>query len=613
MIRRPTCAGGRLLIAAVLWMPLAIGCATFRKEQRAERSGSRSSDLARAEALLEEGRYAEAMIACVDIGRRGDPYAPELVALQNRIMQRLAERREAAARERARMAPGRMALEIEERHGLPLTYGTQRAIRGEKGSLRGTPSAMEEVLRKKVTVHLDNVSLDDFILAIGASEDVNIVADNMDSGKTMTIRAEDVPLGELLDYIARNLGVAFYVGENIIWATPRDQGLPTTPMETRVYRLRKGLSSRETEAGARIPLIETIERFVLQPQGAQLLFNPKAHALVARNTRENLAKIEEIIEALDVAPPQILIEARFISAAFHDLRELGVDWILNSPIVVSEKKVLRNGVPVDAPYTQIDASRPDAIVGFSPFPNQAQGLNLSYQGILTDPMFQAVLHALETSGKARTLSVPKVTVINNESAVIRVGEDFRYFEEYDVQSVPSTTDAGQTVYRTTLVPVGTPTLQELGIQLQVTPSVGADLSDIVLKIVPEISSFVRWEIYEVALERGGGAQDGRTNVTGVVKLPIFSRSRIETEVVVQSGETVVMGGLITSTDQKRWEGVPILSSIPLLGRLFRHDTVQEQKNNLLIFVTAHLLSQRGEMLVPLPDITESPQSPSPTP
>jgi type IV pilus assembly protein PilQ len=86
---------------------------------------------------------------------------------------------------------------------------------------------------------------------------------------------------------------------------------------------------------------------------------------------------------------------------------------------------------------------------------------------------------------------------------------------------------------------------------------------------------------------------------GMIKLPIFARSTVETEVVVRSGETVVMGGLVTSLKSKDKAGVPILSKIPLIGRLFRHDVTKEETQNLLIFVTATLISDTGEELIPL--------------
>lgn len=590
------------ILLLVLILGLA-GCVSSGLPPDAGTEAVVSPLLARAEALFRQENYTEAMIECINLARK-DPLMPGLPELQNRIVTKLAEKRAKAATLRAEPTHRRMKVDIDKRKAIPDTYGILRAIRGETEPMLQAPTPMELVLQKKVTVHLDSVNLDDFIMAIGASENVNIIADSLDTTSTMTIHAEDVPLSEILDYVSRNLGVAFYIGENIVWATPRDEEQSGIPMNTRMYRLRKGISSEELEAGEEgINIVEAIQRFIPEIEGSDLLFDKKAHVLIVKNTMENLAKVERIIENLDVCPPQVLIEARFISTAVSDLRELGIDWILNSPIAVTRKRVLRNGVEIKATKTRIDPTSPETIIGFSPFPGLAQGLNLSYQGLLTDPMFRAVLHALETSGKSRTLSVPKITTVNNRPASIRIGEDFRYFEEYDIQSVPSDISSeGRTIYSTVLVPVGTPSIEELGIELNVTPSVGADMSTITLSMVPEISEFVRYEHYEVGSRRGyGDTTQATTNgaATSLVKLPIFRRSKIETEVIVQSGETVVMGGLISSSESKKTDGVPFLSSIPLIGRLFRHDGVEEVEQNLLIFVTATILSERGENLIPI--------------
>jgi type IV pilus assembly protein PilQ len=242
---------------------------------------------------------------------------------------------------------------------------------------------------------------------------------------------------------------------------------------------------------------------------------------------------------------------------------------------------------------------PASSLKFQGFENQAMGLNLTYQGLLTDPMFQATLHAIQTSGKGRTLSVPRVTALNNREAKIRIGEDFRYFEQYDLRSVNTNErdSNNNPITRTELVPVGTPTLQELGIELTVTPSVGADRRSITLKTTPKITSFERFEYYTASSSSGSG-NSSQTNGTGMLKLPIFKTSEVDTEVIAQSGDTIVMGGLISSTEGKTVNGIPILSSIPLIGRLFQSEGVNETKANLLIFVTATILSDRGENLIP---------------
>lgn len=572
------------------------------------KSMAAAPDLAKAEALYEQGRYRNAMIECIDLARE-DPVMPGLPELQNRIVVRLTElRRQATALEVGRTSM-RMDEDTDREKTVPETYRLRQPIEGETAPLRTDATRMEEALQKPVTIHLDDVGLGDFILAIGESDDINIITDNMETDTTMTLHADNVPLAEVLEYVERNLGVTFSMGQNMLWATPSDDSGPVIPLDTRIYRLRKGLISTELGGGDTsqpdINLVETIRRFVTEPEGADLLFDAKAHVLIVKNTRQNLVKVEDIIEALDVCPPQILIEARFITTSVDDLRELGIDWLLNSPLGVTKKNILENGAIVRRNETQVDQG---AKIEFVPFSNAAQGLNMTYQGLLTEPMFQAVLHALDQSGDARTLSVPKVTTINNREATIRIGEDFRYFEEYDVQSTPGQISGNNaTTYDSVLVPVGSPTLEELGIELTVTPSVGADMRAITLKLAPEISSFKEWIEYEVATRNQGRNNNNNnnnnnqsaTNETSLLKLPIFSRSKIETELVVQSGETVVMGGLINSNEQQIQQRVPLLASLPIIGRLFQHDNVEETKQNLLIFVTATLLSDRGESLIPI--------------
>ncbi len=596
-------------LAATLLAALLGSCRTPAPGPRA--SVPAPAEFTRIEWLIEDGRLEDALAACIELSRQ-DPYRPGLAELQERVLNALLRERERVAARRSANAERAAAADIAETDTVPDTYRLRRAIRGERGSLRTPGGPTRQMLDKKVTLHLDNVGLTDFILQVGQTEGINIVADAMASDRTLSIHAEQVPFREILDFVSRNLGVTFYVGENLIWATPAAQEQAGAPMETRIYRLRKGRMGTEVAEGSTSNAItRAIETFVEQPEGAALQFEPRAHALIVRNTRANLDLIEDIVEALDVVPPQILIEARFIAVDVTDLSELGIDWFMDSAIALSKQQV---GGSRRA-RTQINSG---AGIGFEQFPNQAVGLNFTYQGLLTEPMFRAVLHALETSGKARTLSVPKVTTLNNLPASIRIGEDFRYFEEYDVQSIPaSVSDGGNTTYQTTLVPVGRPTLEELGIELSVTPSVGADLEDILLTLAPEISEFVRYEFYNTADNNNGGNNGGNNNngiiatnaPISLIKVPIFRRSTISTQVRVRSSETVVMGGLISTTDAVKRSGVPILSRIPIIGHLFTRLSTDTTRKNLMIFVTATLISNRGESLVPVEPEPAAPAAP----
>jgi type IV pilus assembly protein PilQ len=485
---------------------------------------------------------------------------------------------------------------------------------------------MQQVLDKKVSVHISGEkdgsglpTIQTFADALAASDGINMIVGPC-TNTVPGMDLKDVPLQEVLDYLDKNLDVTFYVGENVIWVAPRKNGQPVAPLVTRLYHLRKGMSDEELGSNT-TSYVETtnyieraIEKFVPRTDGADMLFDKKAHLLIVRNTRDNIAKIEELIENLDVCPVQVVIESRFISTTVTDLRELGIDWILKSPAAVTTKSVVNNGQVVNMPESQVDSG---TLIGTPSSFSQAAaggGLSLTYEGLLTDPAFQAVIHALETSGKSRTLSVPKVTTVNNKPAMIRIGQDYRYFENYEVKEIGAMSEVitGTGIVQTpfyALTPSGSPTIQKLGIELDVTPSVGADMSSVNLKITPNITEKAPqsdWFSYSIPTV-------GNNNqvVQNTVTIPAFNVSEIGTEVIVKSGETVVMGGLISSTESKKVEAVPFLSSLPIIGRLFKHDSVSQTKENLLIFVTATILSDRGESLIPIDEQAREQATPAP--
>ncbi len=589
------------LIAFASVLLFSAGCHTTDVAESDERPIPES--VLKARALFENDKLTEAIIACTDIYRK-DPLTPGLAQLQAEINERLAELRQRNTAKRLPISDA-IAMEDADRQGiLPDTYRLRKHVVGETRPIHTMPPETQKLLEQPYTIHLDNVTLSEIVGQIGSSTNlagINIVADsNLGEDKTISVHVDNTPLSEILEYVGRNLGVTFAVGRNLIWATEGNDSAGGPPLFTRIYRLRKGLSKEELEAGEDgIGIITAVKRFVPEVEGADILFNPRAHAVLAKNTRQNLALLEDIIEVLDVRPPQVLIEARFLTTEITDLSELGVDWYLDS----NWGQASGNGPHL---RTRIIGTKGAAATGMAgasisqtAFDSASSGLNLTYQGLLTDPQFHAVLHALQTEGNTRTLSVPRVTAVNNTEAKVRIGKDVRYFEEYDVEEIRTGTNSnGNETYESRLVPSGTPEKEEIGIELVVTPSVGADLSTIDLKLAPEISDIVAWEYWDTAVD---STTSSGTNATamGMIKLPIFSKSTVETEVVVRSGETVVMGGLVTLQKSKTKKGVPFLSKIPLIGRFFMHDIISDDTANLLIFVTATLISDTGEELIPV--------------
>lgn len=596
-----------------------------------------AAPLAVAERLHAEGKNSEALLECVELTRR-QPDLPGLEDLRQKIVKAELAKRAAAIEAGKKTSDDALNQEAGEKSLLPDTYGLVGKVQNRGALVRTQPTTIQKAMQQPITMHLKEADLGAIIETIGRIRNINIVADKtVGQDRKMNVEMENVPLAEVLDYIARNLGVEFYFGNNVIWVTaPAAAG--RVPLETRIYKLQHGLqfhasdweklqepkaavvktqradglpglTDEATEQSSQATSLEaTLKRFVPTVQGADYHFERDMHLLIVRNTRANLALIEDLIAALDVVPPQVLIEARFVTTRASDLRELGIDWIMKSSLGFGQAQDGRNMTQVAnssklsyIPYGYDDKGTfplgPKGSFGMergdsvNP-PTASQGLNLTYRGVLTEPMFAAVLHALDISGKGRTLSVPRVTTVNNSPAKLRNGQDLLYFDEYQAQvftSYDPITRFSQSF--AALYPKGKPVKEELGITLLAVPSVGADMNTINLMLMPTISQQEGWTDY-------ANDSTNKVNIYQVaIKLPLIVRREVQTKVIVQTGETVVMGGLISSVKQNTLHKVPILSDIPILGKLFTRVDETEENENLLIFVTASVVSERGETLV----------------
>jgi len=579
-----------LLISTLFWS----ACRSPEAPSRNERAAN--AELLRARALYEDGRLAEAMIATIDIGHK-NPNMPGLSQLRAEIMTTMNDRRQRDVERRRDDSMTRTMLESQEGSQVPDTFRLRRGIQGNDSSHIRPRGNMEDQLDQTLSLNFDEVSLRDIITYLGQESQLNIIADAGLETPPVSIHAQEITIRELFDYLSRNLNIEFNAGRNLIWITPGTEPRSATPLYTRIYRLRHGLYNEylnEDGADASLmTLIEAIERFVSIPDGADLLFDKNSHILLVKNTEKNLAIVDQIVEALDVAPPQVLIEARFVSTSVSDLRELGVDWLLQGNVPLS-----RTGGQT---RTQLN---PGATIGFGESLRAGEGFTGTFTGILTDPQFRAVLHALEVKGDARTLSAPKVIAVNNRPAYIRIGRDIAYVS--DIRTERESFGTGDNRQDLLIRDPVVDTL-ETGYELSATVSVGANRRDINLRLRPEIVELIRFrEITRTVVDtnrngNGNGSPQDADELLPVsgIEFPELARSLIETEVVVQSGETVAMGGLMRHREQEDKRGVPILSSLPLIGKLFSRSSVVREQENLLVFVTATLISRRGEDLVPI--------------
>jgi len=478
---------------------------------------------------------------------------------------------------------------------VPDSFNRTITRKGQLIDYKTAPGRMESLLDQRVSLQLDNVSLETIIFTLGEQEGLNFVADRSlpTFKQTLSVNIEDAPLREFLDYVTRNMDVRFQVGDEIIWIVD-SKSEAAQAEETRFYRLRKGFvmpaqfgatevqrvveknkgQVKETQTEkvdqfvndttAQEPSIElAIERFFT---GSDYMIDFERNVIVARGTREELATLEKIIEEFDRPIQQVLIEARFITVTEAAFLQLGATWETGRPTVDDR-------VPTD-------------FTGFGT--EVGLGLQETFTDVFSRENLSVTLNALEQSGESETLSAPRLTVLNNRPAVITDGKTQYYYEEYTVSQTILERQSSST-----LVPKGKPTKIVSGVSLEVLASIGGDGKSIMLALAPKVTSEVELVTFAEVRDRN---EDGQLVSSFDIRLPESRNQELATRAVVESGETVVMGGVMERDRSTFVESVPLLGNLPVLGAAFRNRTEVDQPRYLLVFVTATLLSESGEFI-----------------
>jgi general secretion pathway protein D len=363
--------------------------------------------------------------------------------------------------------------------------------------------------------------------------------------------------------------------------------------------------------------------------GASLAFD--GEQLIVTQTRRNLERMRIILRNYNEVK-QVEIEAKFLEVAQGDLDELGFEWSLKGGATQVYQDngfpLIQNGQPVVNYSRQFGtqnrnlsdafgiSSSQSAItingnaVGDNSAPALSNSIDLASavtKSLVDVPMGWSVggydvdfaIRALARKTGSDLMSAPKVTVLSGKRASITVAQELRYPESYgDIESTASSgrggggdNDSGGS--SSISIVAGTPqdfVTRNVGVEMSVTPNVEND-DTISLILEPRVTEF------EGFVEYGGPsvAISGATTVTVPAGFyqPVFSTREISTEVTIFDGATVVMGGLTRDEVNSINDKVPILGDIPGLGRLFRNEGETRQKRNLLIFVTANLVSPGG--------------------
>ncbi|MBU1147945.1 MAG: hypothetical protein KKD11_06285, partial [Candidatus Omnitrophica bacterium] len=505
------------------------------------------------------------------------------------------KRQEDALKRAREIVEENMLLEVAKKHLLPEEkYGTLEKKK-EITHLVKVPKIRKR-LKIPISVDFKDVELDYVLSFLSDATGVNIIPSgeiDMEE-KLVTIKIRDMSLEDALKYILKSQELVYRIEEDAVWVTTEEE-LDNEQIETRVYFLNEGVGrfadfegtfdseSGSSSASTEVKTIkDVLENSVDWPKDSKLTLDDRTGALIISNIPSNLEVVENLIYNLDVTPIQVLVEAKFLEVKITDTDELGVEWKLNSDWGTKQNQSKQN----------LHGFASSSGVNFDDFTTNADyGFNLTYQGILSHPQFQAVLHAFQQKQNVKTLSAPRITTLNNQTATIEVIDEYIYptryevsLVQYDINGDGDFDDAGETEWAN--IPQDFVT-RDVGILLHVKPSVGADNKTITLALTPEVSE----------QDSSGSPYE----YSGGVSIPNFKTRNLSTSVIIETGETIVMGGLMSESNTNTKTKVPLLGDLPIVGGLFRKNSEGVERRNLLIFVTATILDDSERVMVNVPD------------
>lgn len=414
-----------------------------------------------------------------------------------------------------------------------------------------TVSIIDSLSTQPVTLDFNEADLTDVFRILSAKSGVNIIYGDDVVGE-LTVHLEQVPFKEAFKTILslKSL-VAQQVGENILRIiTPEALASQRSKSVTfwRVYPL----SYAD---------VNDVKKQIDSIRGAEgrrgiIEIDSRTNSLIVADSPEGLDDINRLIKEIDKKPQQVLIESRFVEVSLDNQLDIGIDWGYYST----------QNNNTGTKLTQIGQAEIDTAKGtVTPLPGNTgvqapiAGQTGSFQfGIVENKTngttaLIARISALASEGKAKFLSNPKITTLNNQQASIWIGS----------QIPIRTTTLSDTGSYTSIV------YKQVGIELKVTPTINVD-NRITLKIRPEVSL------------------PDTTNISQEGDIPINTRYA-ETTVLIEDNETLVIGGFIEETKTEGVNKVPLLGDIPVLGQFFRSNTNRKSRRELLVFITPKIL------------------------
>jgi len=319
------------------------------------------------------------------------------------------------------------------------------------------------------------------------------------------------------------------------------------PTQRKVFSLRYSIAED----------LEAKLKSIVNPVTGSLEIDKRSNKIYISDTPERVRQADTIIQEFDVQPAQVLIEAKVVEITLNDQTRYGVDWNLFFRIHGRPYRINSNN--------NIPTSPTNGPLANATLTNFIKGQNTG----ITGDNFNYTISALEGIGKTNVLSSPRLTVLNNQEAKLAVATREPFISQTVIQGDTTATTADNVQF------------VDVGVTLTVKPTITED-NHVIIKIKPAVSSS------GTPLELQGVASGSNTTFVRT-RVPVVTTQEVETTVIVKSGATIIMGGLIQDRLEKVAKKVPVVGDIPVIGVPFRTKSEDFKKTELVVFLTPYIL------------------------
>lgn len=450
---------------------------------------------------------------------------------------------EGPLRPRTYQVEDRLVLDVSEQE-------PQQAARG--------PAAVGEPYKgEKLSLNFQDIQVRQALQILAEFADLNIIASESVGG-TLTLRLQDVPWDQALDLILDSQGLGMERQGNVIRVAPRSELQQQREQQLKAELQKQQLVPLQTEI-VQVNYAKASEmKSLLEAQGeggdgpgqagmlserGSISIDARTNSLLVRDTPSQIRKIQDMVEKLDRPTEQVMIEARIVNIDTDYERNLGVRW---------GGLVQEGSDSVSGTLAGAQGGTPDLAVDL-PAAGAAGGgpatLGARIGSIANNTTLDLELSAIEAEGEGKVISSPRVVTANQQEATIEQGTEIPFQEA---------TSSGATSV----------SFQEAVLSLSVTPQITPDG-----RLIMDVNAT--------------NDTVGQNTQAG----PAIDTEEIETQVLVDNGETVVLGGIYTQDERTDDTGVPFFRDIPGLGWLFKTKAVSEEKSELLIFLTPRIIEE----------------------